>query len=122
MQKWRDLLVHCLAGPSRGHGKTTITTARAAKSKQKTVIYDDFGGAFGIYFNRFKALKATGNDVEIRGACISGCTLITILIPSKQLCFDKNAWLGFHHAFRADGVVDEDSIQLTELIFDSYPP
>src|SRR5262249_49911512 len=113
---WCTVLQDRLAGTER----PPSPSPEPPEAKEKTVIYDNFGGTFGTYFDRFKALNASGNDVEIRGACISACTLITFLIQRKRLCFDKNAWLGFHQA-SLNGVVDEKSIQLTELIFDSYP-
>jgi hypothetical protein len=89
------------------------------KAKQKTVLHSDSGGNISIYFERFKALEASGDDVEIRGKCLSACTLITVFIPRKRLCFGETAWLGFHHAMLPNGAVCKE---FTELMFDSYPP
>jgi len=72
--------------------------------------------------NAFKAIEASGDDVEIRGKCLSACTLIIALIPRERFCFGETAWLGFHQAMLPNGVVSKETTQTTELMFDSYPP
>ena len=89
------------------------------KAKQKTVLDSEPGGNLRIHFDRFKMLKESGDDVEIRGKCLSACTLIIALIPRERLCFGETAWLGFHQATLRNGAVSKE---FTELMFDSYPP
>jgi hypothetical protein len=100
---------------------TADTPPQPPKVKQKIVIRSEPGGSALLYFDRFKALQASGDDVEIRGPCVSACTFIMILIPRERLCFDKTAWLGFHQAREENGVVSEKSKRLTEMMFDSFP-
>jgi len=63
-----------------------------------TVLYDEPGGDYWEHWRRFKALADSGNDVEIRGSCASGCTVIMIHVPSDRLCFGEGASLQFHIA------------------------
>src|SRR5262249_19361041 len=92
------------------------------KAKQKAVLYSEPGGNIRTHLERFKMLKASGDDVEIRGKCLSACTLIMTLIPRERLCFGETAWLGFHQAMLSNGAVSKETTETTELIFDSYPP
>jgi len=57
---------------------------------------------FEVPIKRWQALAASGNDVEIRGQCVSGCTLIMAYVPSERICFDDAAVLEFHAAARGD--------------------
>jgi hypothetical protein len=61
-----------------------------------TVLYYEHGGDVLEHWNRFLKLAGSGDDVEIRGACVSACTLIMAHIPSDRLCFGENASLQFH--------------------------
>ena len=69
-----------------------------AASRPRTVLYDEPGGDYWVHWNRFRALAVSGDDVEIRGSCASGCTLIMVHVPSDRLCFGENASLKFHVA------------------------
>jgi hypothetical protein len=82
---WCTVLQDRLAGTER-------PPPEPPKAKQKTVLHSDSGGNISIYFERFKALGASGDDVEIRGKCLSACTLITVFIPRERLCFGETAW------------------------------
>jgi hypothetical protein len=63
-----------------------------------TVLYHEPGGIFEDDLKRWQALAQTGDDVEIRGPCISGCTIIMAYIPNDRLCFGEQASLKFHLA------------------------
>ena len=63
-----------------------------------TVLYYEPGGVFKDHMKRWEELALSGDYVEIRGPCVSGCTLIMMHIPSSRLCFGENASLGFHLA------------------------
>src|SRR5262245_44529182 len=112
---WCTVLQDRLAGTER-------PPPEPPKAKQKTVLHSDSGGNISIYFERFKALGASGDDVEIRGKCLSACTLVTVFIPRERLCFGETAWLGFHQALLPNGAVSKGTTQTTEMMFDSYPP
>jgi hypothetical protein len=81
------------------------------------VLQDQLGGFLPIYKRLFEVLEASGNNIEIRGKCISGCTLVLSYIPKERLCFHETALLGFHHAWSFYGTVTETS----QAMFDSYP-
>jgi hypothetical protein len=72
--------------------------AKHIPAKTKTVLYNEPGGDYWEHWRRFKALADSGDDVEIRGACASGCTLVTVHVPSDRLCFGEGASLQFHVA------------------------
>jgi hypothetical protein len=69
-----------------------------AVERPKTLLYDEPGGDYWEHWNRFRALAQSGDDVEIRGSCASGCTLIMVHVPSDRLCFGEYASLKFHVA------------------------
>src|SRR5262249_15798841 len=56
--------------------------APASVPLPKTVLYYEPGGIFQDHMKRWQKLAESGDDVEIRDACMSGCTLIMMHIPS----------------------------------------
>ena len=82
-----------------------------------TVLQDQPGGFLDRYKRLFEALEASGNNVEIRGKCLSACTLVLSYIPKERLCFHETAWLGFHLAGSFYGA----STEVSQAMFDSYP-
>jgi len=87
---------------------------------EKTVLYNEPGGVLGDHIKRWEALAASGNDVEIRGHCVSGCTLIMACVPSERICFDSNAVLEFHSAAYPQDKY-ERNLKITKWMFDQYP-
>jgi hypothetical protein len=87
----------------------------------KRVLQNEPGGYIAIYRHRFETLAASGDSVEIRGKCLSACTLVLAYIPKERLCFHETAWLGFHHAALSNGAVNESTMRETQAMFDSYP-
>jgi hypothetical protein len=77
--------------PLRAFGRAIESPPRL-----KTVLYDEPGGMIAEHWQRWMKLAGSGDDVEIRGACVSACTLIIAHIPSDRLCFGENASLQFH--------------------------
>ena len=75
---------------------------------------------------RWEELALSGDYVEIRGPCVSGCTLIMMHIPSSRLCFGENASLGFHLAqIKYDGHFGDHEfhpdLKLSQWMVDHYP-
>jgi len=66
--------------------------------RRTTIIYDENGGILDAHIMRWKELAASGNNVEVRGLCPSGCTMIMAYVPSDRICFGDNSALGFHMA------------------------
>ena len=72
--------------------------AEAPPPVDTTDIYDDSGGILPIRQAEWKRLANSGNDIAIRGHCLSGCTMVMIYIPEDRICFGEGAALGFHAA------------------------
>lgn len=64
--------------------------------KTVTRLYYEPGGEVVEHWRRWSALAASGDNVEIRGSCMSACTLIMALIPRDRLCFGTHSSLQFH--------------------------
>jgi hypothetical protein len=63
-------------------------------------ITDDLGGNIGVYWSRYTALRASGQEVAIDGTCSSACTMVLGIVPHDRICVTPNAVLGFHAAWR----------------------
>ena len=87
-------------------------------AKTKTVLYNEPGGIIQDHVKRWQALAASGDDVEIRGPCMSACTLIMAFIPSDRICFGEAASLQFH---MAGHVNQEPSIDTARWMLNQYP-
>lgn len=62
-------------------------------------IDDDRGGQIGDYLAKFKALRSSGQRVEIDGTCASACTMLLGTIPRNRICITPRAVLEFHSAW-----------------------
>lgn len=60
----------------------------------KTVVYDE-GGFIDHQAMRIERLNENGTRVEIRGVCLSSCTMY---LGADDVCVSPNAYLGFHGA------------------------
>jgi len=76
------------------------------------------GGRIDQHIERWKALAASGDDVEIRGRCASACTLVLAHVPKERLCFGQTAVLMFHLARYLNG---EPSMEASRAMFNAYP-
>jgi len=93
--------------------------APASVPLPKTVLYYEPGGIFQDHMKRWQKLAESGDDVEIRDACMSGCTLIMMHIPSYRLCFGEAASLQFHLAWIKE--TGKPDMNLSKWMFDNYP-
>jgi hypothetical protein len=66
-------------------------------------IADDTGGQIGAYLAKYRALKASGERVEIDGTCASACTMLLGIIPRNRICVTPRASLVFHSAWDMEG-------------------
>jgi hypothetical protein len=64
-------------------------------------IYDDLGGQIGTYVAKYRALRASGEQIVIDGTCASACTMILGEIPRNRLCVTPRAVLDFHAAWNS---------------------
>jgi hypothetical protein len=76
------------------------------------------GGRVDQHIARWKALAASGDDVEIRGLCPSACTLVLAHVPKERLCFSQTSVLAFHLARFPNG---EPAIEASRAMFNAYP-
>jgi hypothetical protein len=93
-----------------------IPTEHAAPIK--TVILYDIGGVLSEHAQHWQTIAAAGGPVEVRGICMSACTLVTIYIPRDRLCFGERAALYFHMARYANG---QPALKGTEWMINNYP-
>jgi hypothetical protein len=61
-------------------------------------IANDTGGQIGPYLAKYRALKASGERVEIDGTCASACTMLLGIVPRNRICVTPRASLVFHSA------------------------
>jgi hypothetical protein len=92
--------------------------SRQFGSTDTTFLGAEHGGRLDQHIERWKALAASGEDVEIRDFCPSACTLVLAHIPKERLCFSTTAVLGFHHATFPNGEIAMDA---SRTVFNSYP-
>jgi hypothetical protein len=62
-------------------------------------IANDTGGQIGPYLAKYRALRASGERVEIDGACASAYTMLLGVIPRNRICVTPRASLVFHSAW-----------------------
>lgn len=71
----------------------TAQVAQAAGGNQIVVISNDRGGLIGQRSKEVRALRDGGQVVELRGKCISACTMYLAL---PKACVSRSAVFGFH--------------------------
>ena len=85
-------------------------------------ITDDKGGSLGEYFARYQGIRASGDTVVIDGVCLSACTLVLGILPRDKVCATDGARLGFHAAWRPDGLGGRSlAADQTQRMLASYP-
>ncbi len=61
-------------------------------------IVDDRGGLVIAYQMQWAMLAPQSVDVQIKGPCVSGCTILLGYIPRERIYVSARASLGFHLA------------------------
>jgi hypothetical protein len=84
-----------------------------------TVLQFEPGGRLDTHVERWKALARSGDSVEVRGPCFSGCTLVVAYVPRERLCFGEYSLLYFH--FPRDALTGIVNFRSKEQMWDSYP-
>jgi hypothetical protein len=93
------------------------------RSGAKTVLYYEPGGILHEHEARWRALAESGDDVEMRGPCVSGCTMIMAYVPKSRLCFAWGASLWFHKAASGTDIkTATPSTSTTLYMLNQYPP
>jgi hypothetical protein len=86
-------------------------------------VSDDLGGQIGEYLEKFKAIRASGERVEINGICASACTLLLGTIPRNRICVTPQAIFEFHGAW--DPTPSGGQVVSTagnHILWSTYPP
>jgi hypothetical protein len=69
-------------------------------------------------------MAAQSGEVQVRGPCMSACTLVLSYISKNRLCFDDKAVLGFHkvrYQFTLANGPDIAAESTTTEVVESYP-
>jgi hypothetical protein len=93
------------------------------KKDDLVVIAYNPGGNPGTFWTLFQYYADMNIQVEVRGDCMSACTLIVGAIDKSKLCFGPNGKLHFHQAALPSS--DDNSVSVspetTQWLFDRYP-
>ena len=92
----------------------------SAPATATVMIANDTGGQIGPYLAKYRALRASGERVEIDGTCASACTMLLGIIPRNRICVTPSASLVFHSAWDMEGdqrVTSEGN----RILWSTYP-
>jgi hypothetical protein len=99
-----------------------IATSLFVTSAQAAIrITLDPGGSLGEYIEKYYEAKKVGARFVIDGLCISACTLITGIIPRKNVCTTERGQLAFHSASSVGPFGRMHSKEGTRLLGAVYP-
>jgi hypothetical protein len=105
---------------ARALAAAMLLTMGAVPASSAVRISDDHGGQLGPYLDKYRALRQSGERVEIDGVCASACTMLLGLIPPDRICVTPRAVLEFHSAWDING--DQSvSDAGTRLLWSHYP-
>src|SRR5262245_60329084 len=113
-----------LAAPAHGqvlpYGEQAKQLPSPFRPINKTFLEKDWrGGNLAKHKEYFKAVAASGDEVEVRDPCWSACTLVLAYIPKERLCFSQTATLGFHLVRFSDTKIP--AMIASWEMFKSYP-
>lgn len=99
-----------------------VLIAGMAAASATVRIADDSGGQIGDYLSKFKALRESGERVEIDGTCASACTMLLGTIPRNRICVTPRAVLEFHSAWdpTASGATPTSEAG-NQILWSTYP-
>lgn len=83
----------------------------------KVIAYDK-GGLVGERAKEIAALRKSGESVQIRGTCLSACTMYLGL---ENVCVWPDAVLGFHGPSAKRGLGEEEFDDVSHFIAMHYP-
>jgi hypothetical protein len=93
-------------------------TALPRQPTERVVITYGPGGRVDEHNWKFGGYRNAGVEVEIRGGCLSACTLITAYVGKDKLCFASGAFLAFHAVRSLKG---ENMPASTGLMYSQQP-
>jgi hypothetical protein len=84
-------------------------------------IYDDRGGQIGNYLAKYQALRESGEQVVVDGACESACTILLGVIPRNRICVTSRASFSFHTAWNPTPEGNVVSSAGNQVLWSIYP-
>ena len=101
---------------------TAMFACGIASASATMRIVEDQGGQVGKYLQTFAKVRSTGELVIIDGDCLSACTMVLGLVPSRQICATPRARFGFHAVSmpNSDGRLVTSGLA-TEALWGIYP-
>ena len=84
-----------------------------------TILYYEPGGDIIDHVRRWSELAASGDNVEIRGTCVSACTMIMAYVPRERICFGTHSSLQFHIARLSK--TGKTMPEMSQSMLDLYP-
>ena len=101
---------------------TAMLTCGVTSASGTMRIVEDHGGQVGKYLQAFTKVRSTGERVIIDGDCLSACTMVLGLVPSKQICVTPRARFGFHAGSmpNSDGRLVTSALA-TQALWGIYP-
>jgi hypothetical protein len=99
-----------------------LVLAAFAPASAEVRIKSSPGGEVTSYLTLFELVRRSGDRVVIDGPCLSACTLVLSVVPSRRICVTRRAVLGFHAAIAVDREGRRFSAaDATRVIADTYP-
>jgi hypothetical protein len=96
-----------------------LSATGAFAESEPIVVANDPGGDVIAYVRGWEYIATLESPIEIRGYCVSACTLVLGLVPADRVCVGEDAYFGFHsvsinyHGHTAEG---------TRYLWSYYPP
>jgi hypothetical protein len=107
---------------ARALAAAVLLTVGSVPAAHAVRIHDDRGGQIGAYLAKYRALRQSGERVEINGLCASACTMVLGEIPRDRICVTPRAVLAFHTAWDpapfGDQIVNSAG---NRILWSSYP-
>lgn len=99
-----------------------VLVAVPSAASAEVRITNDEGGSINQYFARYQSMRDSGESVVIDGVCLSACTLVLGILPRERVCATDGAMLGFHAAWRPNGLGGASAApDQTRRMMDAYP-
>jgi hypothetical protein len=99
-----------------------LLTMNVSSAYATVRISDDRGGQIGNYLDKYRALRESGDRVEIDGTCASACTMLLGVIPRNRICVTQRAVLAFHSAWTPTSEGEQISSAGNYYLWANYPP
>jgi hypothetical protein len=92
---WPEALKFDGATPP-GWSAKPVVPVPLERAPEVIVIRYGNGGVLTEHKQRFAAYRQTQAQVEVRGPCLSACTLLLTYIEPEKLCIAPDAYMAFH--------------------------